>query len=464
MRFLFIFPPGQRFIIADKKVLPPGPYSPPLGLLYLSKMLEKKGHIVEVLDYNAENVNVSEFKKKIESADAIGMTVYTNSLDESIDLAHLIKNYNPNIPLLIGGPHCNIAPEKAIIDLNADICATGDVESIICAIADVLQGKGNLSSIPGIYYKYKGKIKKTKRMQLIKELDLLPFPARHLVAKYDYGYFIGEKLINGRTTSIITTRGCPYHCGFCGYNSVRSRYDERSVENVIKEIEGIISQGYHSIIIVDNNFLANKKRAEEIMDRIIENRLKINMWIMGARVDSAERRLFEKMRDAGVRFICFGIESGNQDVLNLYNKKTTLKQITKAIRLSKEMGFFTSGNFIIGATIETKEHIENTIKFAKSLPLDVAHFLILRYVYGSPLWSKAVDDGIIKQDEYSVTANSQRNLGLFTEEELKNYCIKAYRNFYFNPRYILRQLLYALKNKNFRFIKAGLNMFTTHEV
>ncbi|KYK32356.1 MAG: hypothetical protein AYK22_07490 [Thermoplasmatales archaeon SG8-52-3] len=464
MRFLFIFPPGQRFIISEKRVLPPGPYSPPLGLLYLSTMLEKKGHTVEVLDYNAENVKESELIKKIDSADVIGMTIYTNSLNESIDLAHLIKDYNPTIPLLIGGPHCNITPEKSIIDLNADICATGDVEVIICAIADVLKGKGNLSSIPGIYYKDKGEIKQTIPMQPIKNLDSLPFPARHLVSKYEYGFFIGEKLTNGRTTSIITSRGCPNHCRFCGYNSIRSNYDERSVENVIEEIEDIVSQGYYSIIIADNNFLANKNRAEKIMDKIIEKELKINMWIMGARVDSAERRLFEKMRDAGVSFICFGLESGNQDVLNVYDKKTTLNQITEAIRLSKEMGFFTSGNFIIGATIETKKHIENTIKFAKSLPLDVAHFLILRYVYGSPLWNKAVEEGMIKQDEYSVIADSMRNLGLFTKEELKNYCMKAHRNFYLNPRYILRQLFYAFKNKDFRFIKAGLNMFTTHEV
>ncbi len=464
MRFLFIFPPGQRFIITDKKVFPPDSYSPPLGLLYLSALLERNGHTVEVLDYNAENVKESELVKKIESADAVGMTICTNSLNESIDLAHLIKNYNPSIALLIGGPHCNIAPEKSIIDLNADICATGDVELTICSIADALQGNGNLASIPGIYYKDKGEIKQTMPMQEIKDLDSLPFPARHLVAKYEYGYFIGEKLTDGKTTSIITTRGCPYQCSFCGYNSIRSNYDERSVENVIKEIEEIISQGYYSIIIVDNNFLANKNRVEKIMDKIIEKRLKINIWIMGARVDSADRRLFEKMRNAGVSFICFGIESGNQDVLDFYNKKTTLKQITEAIRLSKEMGFFTSGNFIIGASIETKEHIENTIKFAKSLPLDVAHFVILRYVYGSPLWNKALEEGIIKKEEHSVIADSQHNLGLFNEEELKNYCMKAHRSFYFNPRYIIRQLLYAFKNKDFRFIKAGLNMFTTHEV
>jgi len=464
MRFLFIFPPGQGFVITDKKVFPPSPYSPPLGILYLSTMLERNGHTIKVLDYTAENIDEAKLRGKIDSADAIGMTLCTSSLSESIDLAHLIKKYKPNIPLLIGGPHCNIVPEKAIIDFNADICVTGDGELIICAIADALQGKGELSNIPGIYYKDNGKIKQTMPMQIIKDLDSLPFPARHLVNKYEYGYFIGEKLAPGRTTSIITTRGCPYHCRFCGYNSIRSKYDERSVENVIKEIEEIISQGYHSLIIVDNNFLANKRRAEKIMDKIIEQEIKINIWIMGARVDSAERILFEKMRNAGVTFISFGIESGNQDVLDLYNKKTTVQQIIDAINLSKEMGFFTSGSFIIGAPIETKDHIENTIKFAKSLPLDVAHFLALGYIYGSPLWLKAIEEGKIIPDEYSVIANSQRNLGMFTEEELKNYCMKAHRSFYFDPRYIIRQLFYAFKNRDFRFIKAGFKMFTTHEI
>jgi anaerobic magnesium-protoporphyrin IX monomethyl ester cyclase len=463
MRFLFIFPPGRGFKIADKKVFPPYPYSPPLGILYLSTMLERSGHTIEVFDYTAENVDEEKLKSKIDSVDAVGITVCTSSLDESIKLAHLIKKHRPEIPLLIGGPHCNLVPEKSLIDFNADICVTGDGELIICKIADALQGKEDLSIIPGVYYKEGGKVKQGGPAQIIKDLDSLPFPDRHLVDKYDYGYFIGVKLAPGRTTSIITTRGCPYRCRFCEYNAVRSKYDERSVDNVIKEIEEIVAQGFHSLIIVDNNFLANKKRAEKIMDGIIEKKLKINIWIMGARVDSAERRLYGKLRDAGVSFISFGIESGNQDVLDLYNKRTTIQQIRDAVSISKEMGFFTSGSFVIGSEIETKSHIENTLKFAKSLPLDVAHFLVLGYLYGSPLWQKAVEEGKIRPDEFTVNADSKRNLSMFTQEELENYCIKAHRSFYFDPRYIIKQLFYAFRNRDFRFIKAGIKMFTTHE-
>jgi radical SAM superfamily enzyme YgiQ (UPF0313 family) len=466
MRFLFIFPPGRGFKIAAKKVFPEYPYSPPLGILYLSAMLERNGHTIEILDYAAENVDEVKLRCKIDSADAVGITIYSESLDESIYLAHIIKKHRPDISLLIGGPHCTLIPEKSLIDLNADICVIGDGELIICAIADALQGKAELSNIPGIYYKENKKIKQSSPAQIIKDLDSLPSPARHLVEKYEYGYFIGIKLSLKRTTSIITTRGCPYHCRFCGYNAIRSKYYERSVDNVINEIEEIILQGYRSIIIVDNNFLSDisKKRVEKIMDRIIEKKMKINISIMGARVDSADRRLYEKMRDAGVSFISFGIESGNQDVLELYDKRTTIQQIKDAINLSKQMGFFTSGSFIIGSEIETKNHIENTIKFAKSLPLDIAHFLVLGYQYGSPLWQKAVDEGKIKPDEFDVNADSKHNLGMFTAEEFEKYSIKAHRSFYYDPRYIIKQFFFAFRNRDFRILIAGFKMFITREI
>ena len=172
MKFLFIFPTGRGFKIADKKVFPPYPYSPPLGILYLSTMLERSGHTIEVFDYTAENVDEEKLKSKIDSVDAVGITVCTSSLDESIKLAHLIKKHRPEIPLLIGGPHCNLIPERSLVDFNADVCVTGDGELIICKIADALQGKGDLSTIPGIYYKENGKVKIVHRCQHLTEQNL----------------------------------------------------------------------------------------------------------------------------------------------------------------------------------------------------------------------------------------------------------------------------------------------------
>lgn len=459
MNYLFIFPPGRGFKIAIKKIFPMNPFSPPLGILYLSSMLEKNDHNVEVLDYSASPVNESELSRKIRSVDAVGMSITTSSLEPSLKLAKFIQENDPDIPLIIGGPHCTLIPDRSILDFNANICVVGDGEFIINKIAENIEGKRDLNTIPGIYYLERGKIKKTNLIQVASDLNLIPFPARHLVEKYDYGYFANEKLTNGKTTAIITSRGCPNRCKFCGYQGIAPYYNERSVDNVIKEFDEIIAQGYHSIFIVDNNFLANKKRAIKIMDRIIERKMNIDMWILGARVDSVQRELWERMRDAGVKFLTFGIESGNQDVLNFYNKRTNLQQVKKAIILSKEMGFFTSGSFIIGAPIETKKHIEDTIKFAKSLSLDLAQFMLLSYICGSPLWKEAVDKKKIPNNTYGVYANSRLGLGNFTEEELKKYCVKAYRQFYLNPQFIWRQMKYAFRKKDLKYIKMGLNMF-----
>ena len=175
-------------------------------------------------------------------------------------------------------------------------------------------------------------------------------------------------------------------------------------------------------------------------------------------MDSADRKLYEKMRDAGVEHISFGIESGNQDILDFYNKKITLDQVRNAVALSKEMGFLVSGDFIIGAPMETKEHIEKTIRFAKSLPLDNVVFSHLIYVARSPLWRTAVQQGKINPDEHMVYSDKQRGLAQFTAKEVEAYCMKAYRNFFFDPRYWFREVSYAISRRDLTVLELGLQM------
>jgi radical SAM superfamily enzyme YgiQ (UPF0313 family) len=145
-------------------------------------------------------------------------------------------------------------------------------------------------------------------------------------------------------------------------------------------------------------------------------------------------------------------------VLNFYNKKATTDQIRKAINLSSEMDFFTVGTFILGAPIETKDHIEKTINFACSLPLDVALFTILTYKYGSEIWAEVVKNGKIDEtDGYTVVADSRKGLGNFTKEELDTFYRNAMKRFYLRPRYITRQILKIIKEKDFNTMKARLN-------
>ena len=438
---------------------------PPIGLLYIGASLEQKGHKVEIIDFGAESVSEKHLENCLMTANAVGMTVYTNNYKSVADTAKVIKQLDPEIPIIIGGPHCTFLKERALSDIpDADIAVDLEGECVILDIVRFLHGRKKLSDINGIYYRENNQIKSAKNSEIIKDLDSLPFPARHLVEKYDYGNFPWGVQPKKKFTSMLTTRGCLFRCRFCAkYDNIRKGYGfrERSAENVVEEIQ-VINEKYRSVKIVDENFLADQKRAHRIFDMLLEIGTTIDILIMGARVDSAERELYKKMKKANVTYLGFGIESGTQAVLDCYNKKITLDQIRRAVELSREMNFSTVGSFMLGAPIEREKHIEETIKFVCSLPLDTAIFRPLKYELGSDLWAEAVKNKKISSEEYLVPADSQRGLGHFTVEELYEYTKKATTRFYLRPNYILGQIYRAFLGKDTNRLKNLFRVATSY--
>jgi len=462
MKFsLLNVPPGYRFSKDFKKPQKMLSYHPPLGALYLGSVLEKEGHNVEVIDLLAEKFPTDTIRKIIPSSDAIGMTTYSSAYQETLkggyytyaykessEITKFIKEIDPKLPIVIGGPHCTVQPKKCLDEISsADISVEGDGEHIISDLVKALQGKEKLSDIPGIYYRQNNQIKKGKPAKIIENLDEIPFPARHLIDKYDYTKNSKKHNFKPKFTTIITGRGCPFNCSFCTRNALGYKiFRMRSVENVVSEITEI-NEKYNSVMIVDDTFLADVERADKILDRLIELKSDLDIYIQGARVDTAEPKLYEKMKKAGVKHLYYGLESANQDVLEFYNKKATVEQIKNAVNLGNRYGFFTVGTFILGAPIETKAHIKRTIKFACSLPLDMVLFTILTYKYGSPLWDQAEKEGKLSDsDGYTVVANSEKGLGNFTRKELEAYYTKAILKFYLRPCYLAKQTIRILKS------------------
>ena len=458
MKFLLLRPGAQikntKYLILDPSNMPP------LGLLYLGAVLEQDGHNVEILDYYKENVSREKLENALMSSDAVGITICTDiDFKSYIDISKMIKNIDPDIPLIIGGPHCSFVQERSLLDIpSADISVIGEGEHTILDLVRFLQGTKNLADIRGIYYRNNGSIVSGKPLQIINNLDVLPFPARYLVEKYDYGDFPLVFQQKKKVTSTITSRGCPFHCRFCvRYSNVIGGWGfrQRSVQNILQEFSEI-DERYGSINIVDDSFLADKKRARKIFDGIIEMGKDIELIIHGARVDSADKELYKKMKKAGTKYIYFGLESGNQDVLDFYNKKITLSQIRKAVKLSRKMNFITMGSFILGAPIETKDHIERTIKFAYSLPLDFAAFGPLRYIRGSQLWNEAVENNKISKDTDIVFADSENELGNLTKKEILDYTIIAFKRFYNRPTYLVSQIYRNMLRKNYSLLLYGM--------
>jgi radical SAM superfamily enzyme YgiQ (UPF0313 family) len=460
MKVLLIDGGYTQFVLSSKLRNLNAPMYPPLGLLYLGRYLEDAGHKVEIIHYFLEE-NIEEYlKKSLPSIDVVGINVTSSTYEDVANISKKIREIAPSIPIIIGGPHCTFHPKISLNEIpSADICVEGEADFVINDIVKSIEGNGKkLSDIAGVYYRDGNEIKGGKPPHIIKDLDALPHPARHLIEKYDYGRLDNTVFFKQKLASMITSRGCPFKCRFCSRNAlVYKTYRQRSAESVINEILEI-SDKYKSLAFVDDNFLADKKRAHKIMDNLIKNGNSLELLVIGARVDSAEKELYQKMKKAGVRYVSYGIESGNQDTLDFYKKNTTLDQIRKAVQLSNQMNFLIRGNFILGAQMETKEHIENTIKFACSLPIDIAYFMPLAYMYGSDLWDDAFEKGLIKrEDEYHIYSEENRKLGNFTGKELAGFCREATKRFYFRPNYFARQFIKSFKRQDFNFLKAGMN-------
>ncbi len=423
-------------------------------------MLEENGDTVTILDFSVESYSEQKLISAVQKSDIVGITVISFALENVVEIVKIIKKNKPQLKVIIGGPHCTLFPQKSLQETQADVSVQGDGEVTINEIKKAIKGEKSFSEIPGIYYKDGNEIKKGVALKLIENLDALSFPSRHLILKYNYGNQLNPKIKKGDFTSIITSRGCPYACKFCSRNSVSmKKYRSRSTKNIIEELKEIQANGYKYVAIVDDSFLSDKKQAYQLIDEIIKEKLKLKFIVTAARVDVAEEELFKKMRKAGVTHIQYGLESGNQDVLDFYNKNITLERIRHAVNLSHKIGLFNMGSFILGAPFETKEHFERTVNFAKSLPLDSVGFSILKYMVGSELWCNAVKDGKISDEDYLVLADSKKGLGLLEEDVIAQYCVKAQREYYTRPIFMLRLLKKSLKNNDFGFIQSYLTSF-----
>ncbi|KYK23660.1 hypothetical protein AYK24_07205 [Thermoplasmatales archaeon SG8-52-4] len=427
------------------------PTFPPLGLMYIASVIEKLGNSVEIIDLSVFDYSDEYIFKRIVSADFVGINVFTHSFKLAKNLARRIKSLSEDILIIIGGPHCTFLKEKSLNDIpEAKIAVVLEGENVIKEIIKYLEGKRNLSEIPGIYYREGKEIKKGKPFEIIEDLDLIPFPARHLIDESKYGKFPWYDFSKIKYTSMITSRGCPFRCRFCSrYCNVFPRwgYRERSSENVVKELVEL-NDKYGFVTIVDDNFLTNIKRAHLIFDELIEYGTDILIQILGTRCDIVDRVLFDKMKRVNVRYITFGVESGNQDVLDFYNKKITLNQIRNTLKLADDFGFNNSATLILGAPIETKTHINNTIDFICSLPLDHIIVHILFYDMGSDLWVEAVKEGKISKDEFEVPSIIERGLSNFTYDELINYQNIVARKFYMRIKYIIKQIIKSINDKD----------------
>ena len=185
----------------------------------------------------------------------------------------------------------------------------------------------------------------------------------------------------------ITTRGCPYLCDFCSNPVFGQSYRERSAENVVAEMREIKQLGYDRVFFSDDCFTQNLKRVESICNILSQEDIDLE-WMCLSRADRLDDRIAKKMARAGCVQIFFGIESGNERMLRVMNKRIILKDVISAIRSAKRAGIATGGFFILGYPGETNESLLDTLRFSSSLPLDYLSYSFPYPIIGTGLYTK----------------------------------------------------------------------------
>lgn len=439
MRILLINP-SQGAVYGK---LPPPDY-PPLGLGYLAAVLEAAGHEVHIIDPDAEQLDDDAVSLLVRAGkpDLVGITATTPLYENALAVAELVKR-NSSAKTVLGGMHATLMPRECALNPGIDFVVIGEGELTIVELAACLETGGDISLINGLVHKREDGIVQNEVRAVIRDLDSIPFPARHLFGTRRYAY---PDALRGPAFPIITSRGCPGTCTFCTAQYLHGRqFRYRSAENVLDEIEMLIRDyGAREIHIWDDNFITKRDRVFAFRDGIIRRKIRIPIaFPNGLRADFISKDLLSALKEAGTYSIAIGVESGNQAILDSIHKGIRLEQIETAFRLAKEAGIETWGFFLLGLPGEDAEMISETLEFALRLDPCIAKFHILKPYPKSAVYNQLQKQGLIMDENYvhyGIHTGPVHRLPTLSQEELLAWQRRCYRRFYLRPLKIIKEV------------------------
>ncbi|MDH5443182.1 MAG: radical SAM protein [Candidatus Hadarchaeaceae archaeon] len=427
---------------------------PPLGLLYLGAVLKKSEHEVKVIDNARIQLPVEKIVERVkrENPGVLGVSTLTPTFKQGIKIASAIKAELPDLKIILGNYHATFTYKRLLTKYPfVDYVVLGEGEQIFLELVNALEKNEGTKKIKGIAFRHDGRVVKTPPRQFIQNLDELPLPDRTLLEQEYHSEVVGMLGSSGKFTTVLTSRGCPYNCRYCACSAFSLRKARfRSPEAVVAEMGLLQMEGYEEVGFVDDNLLLDQHRMEKICDLLKENGIKLTLWAEG-RVDQASREVLRKFARVGCKTIYFGVESGNQKVLNYYGKNISPELSRKAMRNCKDAGIENIiGSFIVGAPIETREDVQRTLDFALNLRgMDFPQMNVLMLSPGMDLWDTAVREGHLDEEKYWEDAVTAINVfpSHLKEEELSRMIDRFYSKFIKRPTFWIPQILKTVQSK-----------------
>jgi radical SAM superfamily enzyme YgiQ (UPF0313 family) len=430
---------------------------PPIDLLYSAAAFEAAGCECRLADLPAEERGWDAVERELASfrPSTVVLSVTTPTLPEDARAAALAKRLDPRVLTIAKGAHFNTLDVDSLQRYpELDVVLRGEIEETCIEL-----GRGRpLAEVAGITWRdAEGRIVRNPDRAFTRDLDRLPFPARHLLRNDLY-----RRPDTGEPqTTIVTNRGCPYHCVYCLANQTAgtaNRY--RSVDNVLSEIaECVERHGIRSFLFRSDLFTQNQEWVIRLCQSIVEAGLRIE-WACNSRVDCLSPELLSWMRRAGCWIIAFGVESGDQATLDRLAKRARVEDSFRAIRLCREAGIRSSIYLLMGLPWDTRESIGELSEFAKRLDPDILEIFYAYPFPGTPLYRTCVEYGLLRDGEIPPQAyDSPAFPGLHLSiAEMSGLRTKALRAFYLRPGKILRTLRSARSAAQLRgYFRTGLS-------
>lgn len=421
----------------------------PYSLLQLASLLRNAGHDARVLDANGQDLAYAEVEAWLRRSryDALFFRFSPTSFDHDHHLAGISKRVHPDARTVGICWTLRTQPTEVVRDArDLDIYLRHEYEYAGPMLVDALEDGRPLDFVPGLAFREDGGVHVTPDAPPIADYDAMPLPAYDLLPSLD-PYFISARACRPFTI-MYTSKGCPFACTFC--TVARTRWKARSAESVLDELTYLDERyGIRTVSFFDETFTMSKKRVYALCEGIRREGLDVH-WYCNTRVHLVDPDLLRAMRAAGCSGMSFGVESGNQRILDTVSKQATVAQAEDAIRWTKEAGIKTYCAFILGLPGETRESAMDTIRFAlRTLP-NGGQFNVAVPYPGTELYDNLRSRGLLEDVDWRQMSQDAAVVGTddLTADELNELRKLAYTKLYFNPRWWWQNLRFALASRD----------------
>jgi radical SAM superfamily enzyme YgiQ (UPF0313 family) len=404
---------------------------PRLGVFILGAIVKEIGWDAEIIVEQAQKIDF----EKIRSADMIGISTITPTAPRAYVIADKIRSWG--IPVIIGGPHVSFLPDEALE--HADYVIRGEAEEALISFIETWENGKNFSKVPNLSYHSDGKIIHNPVKPLVRSLNANPFP------DFTLSQYVRKKIAGMITIPVQTSRGCPFHCSFCSVTGMFGKaYRFRSTENVIEELHRY-DYKKNTIFFYDDNFTANRKRAKELLQRMIKEKFKFQ-WSTQVRVDIAkDPEIVRLMKKAGCHTVYVGMESVNPKSLKSMKKQQTVEEMVQAMQIFRRERIHVHGMFVYGFDDDDWHTVKETVRFAKKVKFSSTQFMILTPLPGSEFYDRVRRENRIQFHDWALydahhAVFKPKRLSLF---ELQRAQIFSHSKFYSFMELIRRAISFA---------------------